>query len=82
MAECPTCGRWLVTFYRDGSFDIAPKVGVSFVVSPSGAREEETIEMHAKPETAVATCYRWRCRLRRYRARQGGLFRLGVSRHG
>ena len=68
MAECPTCGRWLVTIYKDGTFSLAGNAAVS----PAAARE-------GKP---LATCYRWRCRLRRYRARQGGLFRLGVSRHG
>jgi len=74
MAECPTCGRWLATIYKDGTFDVARNTSVTTKVHADASGRIKPVPL--------ATCYRWRCRLRRYRAARKGVLRLGVSRHG
>lgn len=64
---CPNCGRVLAVFHRDGSFDLAPLAGVMVAVAKGELRSQGRAS--GKPAPGSGTCFRWRCRWRRWRDR-------------
>jgi DNA-binding XRE family transcriptional regulator len=70
MSDCPYCGRWLATWHMDGTFDVARNASVTTKVVGDRSGRLKSVPL--------ATCYRLRCRLRRFRAARRGVLHLGV----
>jgi hypothetical protein len=65
--NCDTCGRWLVTVYKDGNFDLAGKAGVSMrLLSFDTKTGEVRVMTRPVPEQGTAKDSSWACRLRRW----------------
>lgn len=66
---CPYCGRWLITYHADGSFDLAPKAGVTLEMRAPTSIAGVPLAggfVRGEPVPKSAFCERIACRFRRW----------------
>lgn len=71
-ADCPTCGRWLVRVYDDGTFDLNAKATadvrllIQRPVPDVNERAAMLVADVAEMKILSAVCNLWRCKTRRF----------------